>query len=240
MIGPAIPEALLKKKQQKNEAEIEIHFSEEEQEEQTVGPQIPAHILERKRQISVTGPQMPNRLMDQGQSEEDNITTSEEYASSIGPQIPQQRTIQQIGPSIPSHLIQRCEKAQNADEIAISDEEDDVPVSPQIPKQSRSLQVEEENPDVYAPALPPDLIQQRQQQQPQAVATGGRRRRPVGPTFPNDPIPSQDEDDDIVGPALPKDYNPEEEAKYSAILAIEERARQSKEALEKVTRKTMA
>lgn len=239
MIGPAIPEALLKKKQEKNEAEIEMSFSDDELEEQTVGPQIPTHILERKRQTPIAGPQILDHLIQQSQNK-DEITISDEednYTPSIGPQISQQRVDKQVGLFIPDHLIQQRENTQNIGEIAISNQEDDdnAILGPQIPKHSSPPQEEEENPDEYAPALPPDLKEQRQHQQLPAVS--GRRRRPVGPTFPAGFMSQQDDEDDIIGPALPKDYNPEEEAKYSAILAVEERARQSKEAIEKVTRK---
>lgn len=219
MIGPAIPEALLKKKQ--NEAEIAIPFSDDEEEDlqSTAGPQIPAHLLEKKRQ-------------------------NNDNTESIGPQIPQ-------------HILQQKTPTSNAnsDEIAISDEDDegDEVAGPQIPQhildqKKASLPpkaIEEvENPIDFAPALPPDLLEQRQnQKQPsppqQKQQTGGRRRRPVGPSFPTGPMPpSNDEDEFIVGPALPKNYNPEEEAKYSAIQAIEERARSTKEAMEQVKRRS--
>lgn len=216
MIGPAIPEALLKKKQ--NEAEITISFSDDEGEDlqPTAGPQIPTHLLEKKKQNS-------------------NDTES-------------------IGLQIPRHILQQKAPTSNAnsDEIAILDEgdEDDEVAGPQIPQhilgQKKaslpSKEVEEvENPIDFLPALPPDLLEQRQNQkqpslpQKQQQQIGGRRRRPVGPSFPTGPMPpSNDEDEFIVGPALPKNYNPEEEAKYSAIQAIEERARSTKEAMEQV------
>jgi hypothetical protein len=215
MIGPAIPEALLKKRQ--NEAEIAISFSDEEEDLQpTAGPQIPAHLLEKKRQNN--------------------------------------DDIESIGPQIPQHILQQKASTSNAnsDKIAVSDEgdEDTGITGPQIPQhildqKKASLPLKEieevENPIDFAPALPPDLLEQRQnQKQPSSPPqkqqqTGNRRRRPVGPSFPTGPLPpSNDEDEFIVGPALPKNYNPEEEAKYSAIQAIEERARSTKEAIEQV------
>jgi hypothetical protein len=130
-------------------------------------------------------------------------------------------------------LNQKRSSGNNSDEIAISDEEN-ISIGPQIPQHiaNRPIETEEEiDPDAFAPELPPDLVDQRQKQQPQPT---GRRRRPVGPSFPTGPMPPPEEEDFIVGTALPKDYNPEEEAKYSAIHAIEERARQAKEAMEKV------
>lgn len=238
MIGPSIPSHLSKK----NEAEIEISLSDEE--EQDFGPQIPSNITQKKNanEIDITeedqsiGPQIPSHLMQKKKNQANSISDNGDHAN-IGPQIPKHllekkntndnQNASNIGPQIPQHLLQ---KNSNKDEIQISDDEDMNDIGPQIPQQ------EEENPDDFAPALPPDLLEQRQkqqqepQQQPQPT---GRRRRPVGPTFPVGPIPTAD-DDVVVGPSLPSDYNPEVDAKSSAIQAIEERARQAKEAIEKV------
>ncbi|KAI8641755.1 hypothetical protein BD408DRAFT_367666 [Parasitella parasitica] len=211
MIGPTIPEAVLKKPQK--EAEVTTFHSDDEEEEHmpTAGPQIPAHLLEKKRQ-----------------------SNSEEVDSeAIGPQMPLS-----LGPQIPQHIFEQKKSTStiNTDEIAISDDED-IEAGPQIPQHivDQKKSTEEEDPNDFAPALPPDLLEQRQkqQQQPNQRPAVGRRRRPVGPSLPSGPIPSSTDDDDfLVGPALPKDYNVEEEAKYSAIQAIEERARSTKEAME--------
>lgn len=230
MIGPAIPEALLKKKQS-NESEIVISFSDDEEEVgPLVGPQIPQHILETKS----VGPQIPDHLLQQRRTNTDEIAISEdeeeEEADNIGPQIPQHILNKMkaddkstTGPQIPQHILDKMNPVV----------ENDI-VGPQPPQHILETKSSEEDvtPDDFAPALPPDLLKQRQNQttQPQT----GRRRRPVGPTFPTGPIPSQEEDEYMVGPALPKDYNPEVEAKYSAIHAIEERAREAREAMEKV------
>ncbi|KAL7330794.1 hypothetical protein PS15p_205689 [Mucor circinelloides] len=246
MIGPAIPEALLKQKQ--NQDEIDISLSDDEQdqiEQQQAGPQIPLHLIEKKRQSNVNeesiGPQIPQHLLEQKRptANVDEITISDNEEEE-----------QVAGPQIPEHLLQQKRSIVNEDEIATSgNKEEEQVAGPQIPhnildkKRAASTpkkQDEEEDPDVFAPALPPDLLEQRQKQQayPQQEQenqrSGGRRRRPVGPSFPSGPMPmpNTEEDDFIVGPALPKDYNPEEEAKYSAIQAIEERARLTKEAME--------
>lgn len=239
MIGPAIPEALLKKKQ--NQDEIDIALSDDDDDEQdqavqqqstntneeSIGPQIPQHLLERKK------------------ANETSIS---------GQDVVEKEQVVAAGPQIPPHLLQqkRSKTVNATDEIAISDtEEQEQAAGPQIPqhildKKRAAAPVEEEeeeeeDPDVFAPALPPDLLEQRQKQPPpepqEKQHPGGRRRRPVGPSFPpTGPMPtsSTDQDDFIVGPALPKNYNPEEEAKYSAIQAIEERARLAREAMEQV------
>lgn len=244
MIGPAIPEGLLKKKQA-NDNEIVISFSDDEEEEQ-VGPQMPS-----SSSVNI-GPQIPAHLL-QKKLNKDEIhmpDNEQEQPVNIGPSIPEHLLRQKktetkepepsVGPYIPDHILQQ--KRKNADEIPISDnDQDDMtgphntsePVAgPQIP--SHLMKKEDEvNPDDFAPALPPDLLEKRQQKTTQPT---GRRRRPVGPTFPTGPMPVPEEDEYMVGPALPKNYNPEEEAKYSAIHAIEERAREAREAMEKVVK----
>lgn len=258
MIGPAIPEALLKKKQ--NQDEIDIALSDDEQDQveqqQVAGPQIPPNLLQEKNRQSTStneesiGPQIPQHLLEQKKSTRniDEIAISDQD---------QDEEEQVAGPQIPQHLLQQKRSTTvNADEIFIPDmeEEEEQTAGPQIPqhildkkKAASTLENygddEEEDPDVFAPALPPDLLKQRQkqqsplQQEQEKQPSGGRRRRPVGPSFPPTgpmPMPSTDDDDFVVGPALPKNYNPEEEAKYSAIQAIEERARLAKEAMEQV------
>lgn len=234
MIGPAIPEGLLKKKQSNN-SEIVISFSDDEEEvnPQMAGPQIPQHILEKRS----VGPQIPDHLLQLKKGNTDEIAISDdEEGSTVGPQIPQHILSKMkadddntAGPQIPQHILNKMNTAPAVEE--------DNTVGPQIPqhileKMNPSPAVEDIDPDDFAPALPPDLLEQRQKQPPQPAT--GRRRRPVGPTFPTGPIPRQEEDEYMVGPALPKDYNPEVEAKYSAIHAIEERAREAREAMEKV------
>lgn len=246
MIGPAIPVALLKKKQA-NDNEIVISFSDDEEEEiNVVGPQIPSHLLQQNSvgpQIPSSvniGHQVPAHLLEKKQLNSDEIVMSDEEEKStpqVGPFIPQhllkkKKKQESVGPQIPDHILQQ--KRKNTEDIDISDSN---MTGPQIPAHlSNKVElvevVDEVNPDDFAPALPPDLLQQRQQKT--ITQPTGRRRRPVGPTFPSGPMPpTLEEEDYIVGPALPKNYNPEEEAKYSAIQAIEERAREAREAMEK-------
>lgn len=256
MIGPTIPEALLKKKAA-NEDEIMISMSDEEDAE-ALGPQIPASVLEKKRQNdqdigpqmpsaqSVAGPQIPQHILEQKakankNADEISISFEEEEEDILGPQIPTPAT---AGPQIPAHILQQ-RSSKNSNEIVVSEDEEeekDNSIGPQIPQHilnKKSIaatpiveEEEEVDPNAFAPELPPDLIEQQRKQQPQP--TTGRRRRPVGPSFPTGPMPPQQDDDDyMVGPALPSNYNPDEVAKYSAIHAIEERARQTQEAMEK-------
>ncbi|KAG1294754.1 hypothetical protein G6F66_004927 [Rhizopus arrhizus] len=214
MIGAEIPKELLKERN--NDAEIVM--SDEEEQENDIGPQIPQHIFQQKQrqQIEeddneVAGPQIPQYILEQKRQK-----TQENNNESVGPQMPehilrqkkQQNEDTTVSPQIPQHILQQKIQS-NPEEIAI--------------------EREESNDDDYTPALPPDLIEQRRNQQKQP----GRRRAPIGPSLPSDFMLQQPDEDDTIGPALPKDYNPELDAKSSAIYAIEERARQSREAIEK-------
>ncbi|RCH92762.1 hypothetical protein CU098_009015 [Rhizopus stolonifer] len=208
MIGPDIPKELLEKKRQ-NEAEIEVSLSDEEL-DVPAGPLIPAHLLKQRQ---------ANAMADQ---------------DVMGPSTPLPKT---AGPEIPAHLLE--EKRNNVDEIAISDGDDNM-AGPAIPphilekrKQQKEEEKEEVDPDEFAPALPPDLLAQRQQQQVTEPQAGKRRRRPVGPSFPTGPLPSEQDNNDIVGPSLPTNYDPEQESKYSAIQAIEERAQTKSDKVER-------
>ncbi|OBZ85538.1 GPALPP motifs-containing protein 1 [Choanephora cucurbitarum] len=209
MIGPAIPEELLKNKRQ-NQAEIDIALSDDESDtlgpqlppqDVTVGPAIPADILVQRRQReegSAIGPQIPDHIKQQ-KINSDEIAISDDDAEEVV-----------TGPAMPPHILE---------------------------KMNKNAQPEEEEVDAadFAPALPPDLLAERHQQQTESH--GRRRRRPAGPSFPMGSMPSVEDDDDLVGPSLPQNYNPEEESKYSAIQAIEERARQSRESMENKDKK---
>ncbi|KAG1468553.1 hypothetical protein G6F56_003769 [Rhizopus delemar] len=138
-----------------------------------------------------------------------------------------------IGPQIPQQVLQKkrdtAERQMHEGEIIMSDEESDF--GPQYLQQKDDLKQEETavDPDDYTPELPPDLVEHRRTVQSQP----GRRRAPIGPSLPSNLLMQSEPDDDMIGPDLPMNYNPEEEAKHSAIHAIEERARQSREAIEK-------
>ncbi|KAG0167779.1 hypothetical protein DFQ30_005669 [Apophysomyces sp. BC1015] len=146
-----------------------------------------------------------------------------------------------IGPEIPSHLLRKGQGNKEDDEHfnVESAAEDNTAIGPVIPaellnkRQNEQTEAEDDadadaDADAYAPALPPDLLEARQK----VTSEGPRRRRqPVGPSLP---VTAYAEDDDeVIGPALPSNYNPEELAVKSAIVDIEERARRSKEHLEK-------
>ncbi|KAI9487080.1 MAG: hypothetical protein EXX96DRAFT_471747 [Benjaminiella poitrasii] len=219
MIGPTIPENLSQKKQQ-NEDEIPISFSDDEQEDldQAIGPQMPTDLLKKRKQTETVNNGDEIYISD----EEDDKSTH------IGPQMPKQfsssasqRTIEEredhvdIGPQIPQPIIKQKESSSN------DDNNESAAISQNV---LNECNVEEDSND-YTPALPPDLIEERRNKQVQQPK--GRRRRPVGPSLPTDGPRSQEiEDNFVIGPTLPKDYNPEEESKYSAIADIEERARQ--------------
>ncbi|KAI8878740.1 hypothetical protein K501DRAFT_258034 [Backusella circina FSU 941] len=202
-IGPSLPPSSKAKQPESAEIAISEDDLEDNSTENNIGPQIPLHLLQKKKE-------------QQKEQEED--------PSSIGPVIPahllkkrqqEEQDPSSIGPVIPPHLLKTKQQPQEEEE----EEEEE----------------EEIDPDAFAPALPPDLIRERAEPPTSAAPTTGRRRRPVGPTMPTGPLPPQYDDDDdyMVGPALPTNYNPEEDAKYSAIHAIEERARLSREAMEK-------
>ncbi|KAI7900763.1 uncharacterized protein BX663DRAFT_516440 [Cokeromyces recurvatus] len=244
MIGPTIPDHLLKKRHH-NEAEIPISLSGDEDTDPMMGPQLPTDSLKNKQVETMNNTDEINHSKDE------------------------QDTDQSIGPQIPIELLAKRQTTHNADEISISDDDIEFQtdqhsiedkkkvveqqmssvekietVGPHIPQdilnkskmENRNSDEEAEtDSDDYAPALPPDLLEERRKQQQQQQQPTSRRRRPVGPSLPPSTSFSalQDNDDDfVIGPTLPRNYNPEEESKYSAIQAIEERARQSKEALE--------
>ncbi|RCH95868.1 hypothetical protein CU098_002718, partial [Rhizopus stolonifer] len=213
MVGPEMPTDIIQ--QRKNNAEIVMS----DEEESDIGPQIPQHVLEKKREQVMVGPEIPRELLKK-KSNSDEIVMSDEEESDIGPQIPQQ---------VLQKKRDTAERQMHEGEIIMSDEESDF--GPQYLQQKDDLKQEETavDPDDYTPELPPDLVEHRRTVQSQP----GRRRAPIGPSLPSNLLMQSEPDDDMIGPDLPMNYNPEEEAKHSAIHAIEERARQSREAIEK-------
>ncbi|KAI1789173.1 hypothetical protein LXA43DRAFT_1155416 [Ganoderma leucocontextum] len=138
-----------------------------------------------------------------------------------------------IGPDIPAHILPQ---ASSADQDDTSDNEGPQPASsigPQIPSSigpqippSRSQaprtstghgeEVEEEEEDDYAPALPPELA-------------AARAKKVLGPSFPpsaSRPTYEYDDDDDDVGPRpLPQGVVLEEKDGVQEFLEREERRR---------------
>ncbi|KAI8994832.1 hypothetical protein BDB01DRAFT_846836 [Pilobolus umbonatus] len=216
MTGPTTPS----ERNKVNDNEITISFSDDEdsnyapslpQNTANIGPEIPAYLLKKK-----------------------NVDTTKVNADIHSLQDTPDIS---IGPYIPPHLLKR--KREDTVEVQEDDHSlqdiSDISIGPYIPphllkrKHIEEETVEEEpTPDDFAPALPPDLLEQRKVTTPPTATTTVRRRRPIGPTLPSGPLPV-DDDDDIIGPALPAEYNAEEDSVHSAIKAIEERARQSKE-----------
>ncbi|KAF7728538.1 hypothetical protein EC973_005942 [Apophysomyces ossiformis] len=149
-----------------------------------------------------------------------------------------------IGPEIPAHLLKRKQAIQEDNDNDGGQLEGDVAaenasIGPVIPtellqkrqkEQSEVVEaVEEDDAAAYAPELPPDLLEARKK----TTAEGPRRRRqPVGPSLPSAAAAFDEDEDDIIGPTLPSNYNPEESAVRSVMDDIEQRARRSKEQLE--------
>lgn len=124
-----------------------------------------------------------------------------------------------IGPTIPQELLEK-KRAKN--------EKDNESATTQVEESSTDpLQSEpvgddavvnsddnEDDPDAYAPALPPDLLEARRQQKEERAVqveneSGRRRRRaPVGPTMPS-AVPRPQEEEEVIGPVLPSNYDPE-------------------------------
>ncbi|KAI9281548.1 hypothetical protein BY458DRAFT_486940 [Sporodiniella umbellata] len=224
MIGPEIPKSLLKKKNNSDE----IVMSDEEND---IGPKIPKELLNKKSnsdeivmsdEENDIGPKIPQNILEKRKGYKEAVLSDEE--DDIGPQIPQT-----VGPKIPADILRK-----RHEEIVMSNDEDIEPVRNSEERKTRvsgsQMFLEEEaNPSDYTPELPPDLIQQRRTVQPQP----GRRRAPIGPSMPSEFLAQEEDDeDDVIGPSLPQNYDTEEASKYSTLHDIEERARQSRENLE--------
>ncbi|KAL1933912.1 hypothetical protein VTP01DRAFT_8002 [Rhizomucor pusillus] len=151
-----------------------------------------------------------------------------------------------IGPAIPQELLEKKRATRNEEEQGgEEEEEEEQKPTEEIPAadQPDATNDNDDDPDAYAPALPPDLLEARRQQKEEQRASAstasqaedqpGRRRRraPVGPTMPS-AIPQPREEEEVIGPVLPSNYNPEKDALESRIAEIEERARQSREAMD--------
>ncbi|ORE01281.1 hypothetical protein BCV72DRAFT_217598 [Rhizopus microsporus var. microsporus] len=132
MIGPTIPEHLLKKKS----IESEITISDEE-DDRHIGPQIPQDILQKRQQNKAVnshaaiGPQILEDLVEQKNEQFDKMNdTCNDYVPELPPDLLEQRQKRQkqpagrrrqpIGPSLPSEFI-------------TSQEEEEV-IGPSLPK----------------------------------------------------------------------------------------------------------
>ncbi|ORY97231.1 hypothetical protein BCR43DRAFT_513662 [Syncephalastrum racemosum] len=145
-----------------------------------------------------------------------------------------------IGPSIPEHLLKaKREREEKETEEA---QEAQTPPADSTP-QDQEEDDDGDDADAFAPALPPDLLEARQKQKQNQESQPKRRVGPVGPTLPpglqrsyHQGNTDEDDDDYVVGPSLPSNYDPEQESKRSAIAAIEARAQQSREAMDEAAR----
>lgn len=147
------------------------------------------------------------------------------------------KSVVMIGPSIPEHLL----KAKREREEKETEEKQETEAPPsESPPNDREAD-DDDDADAFAPALPPDLLEARQKQKQTHEPQPKRRAGAVGPTLPPGLQRSYleenaDDDDDVVGPRLPSNYDPEQESKQSAIAAIEARAQQSREAMDEAAR----
>ncbi|RUP45276.1 hypothetical protein BC936DRAFT_148378 [Jimgerdemannia flammicorona] len=150
-----------------------------------------------------------------------------------------------IGPDIPEHLRKHfSEAAEQPDDDASSQQESETVMGPQIPAGVRLKHdepeepaPEDDDPDAYAPALPPELLAARKQASV-VKENAPRRRAPVGPTLPpgfGEPQGMRmepEQEDWVIGPVLPKNFGSEEDNLSYTIAEIEERARRARQELE--------
>ncbi|KAI9032837.1 hypothetical protein CLU79DRAFT_728268 [Phycomyces nitens] len=132
-----------------------------------------------------------------------------------------------IGPEIPSHLLKPKQEPEHAkDESTAVDSPAGTSGGPQLPP------LDDE--DAFLPELPPDLLERRKNVKVVPEDNKHRRRRPVGPAMPSCPLSvATYEDAEEIGPVMPLSYDAEKMAVQSTMADIEERARQSKERMEK-------
>jgi hypothetical protein len=133
-----------------------------------------------------------------------------------------------IGPSIPAHLLSNDDSKEQEQS---QQHEDTTPVIPED---------EDDLADAFMPELPPDLLEPAPT--PTTTTTTTPKRRTMGPQLPSTAAAAaaaatshyHDDDDDTVGPALPSQYDVDQAALSSTVAAIEERAKQSEQAMSKV------
>ncbi|KAL0088547.1 hypothetical protein J3Q64DRAFT_1726382 [Phycomyces blakesleeanus] len=164
------------------------------------------------------GPEIPSHLLQPKQSPEPSPADESSTVS--------------IGPVLPPHLANRSSSVP----------ETQLPSVPTVPAVDTAPASDDE--DAFLPELPPDLLEQRKKTEPKPQIEDRnnnnnnkqqhRRRRPVGPAMPSCPLSvATYEDAEDIGPVLPSSYDPEKMAVQSTMADIEERARQSKEQMEK-------
>ncbi|KAI9499173.1 hypothetical protein BDB00DRAFT_866660 [Zychaea mexicana] len=188
-----------------------------------IGPDIPKQLLKKK-------PQQQEPAVELDETEAD-----EEVVQDVTP------TLDPVGPAIPPELLTKKRQERTNQEGTHETEEkpSTSPVPPASAAAAEDNNVDNDDPDAFAPALPPDLLEARKKQTQgknvnstsgSGSGSGRRRRAPAGPALPR--AFEAEADDDVVGPILPSNYNPEQDAVRSAVADIEERARLSKEAMD--------
>ncbi|CAG8478913.1 7235_t:CDS:2 [Acaulospora morrowiae] len=145
-----------------------------------------------------------------------------------------------IGPQIPAYLLSNFK--ENPSDEDNDDFESSPDTSPKLfTEQGGNLTEEEGNLDDYMPELPPDIIAERQRkkiEQENNLNKGDLDKRKIGPAMPPfvgyDEHQTSEEEEDIVGPILPRDFNEknDELAFQSAIQEFEERADKMRQKLE--------
>ncbi|KAJ7660849.1 hypothetical protein DFH06DRAFT_1129893 [Mycena polygramma] len=121
-----------------------------------------------------------------------------------------------IGPAIPSHLLNRPSTDDDDD-----DEAGPQPAGPQLPAPVPPNDADDDSEDDYAPALPPDMV---------ASSSKKTRRRPHdAPGLPADYHDPNDSDDDVGPRPLPAGVNFEERDAVKEFMAKEEKRRKEVE-----------
>ncbi|KAI9320436.1 hypothetical protein BX666DRAFT_2024093 [Dichotomocladium elegans] len=163
------------------------------------------------------GPEIPKEILEKKQQQQHDAG-SEPSSPSHPPPLENDGDASNavsVGPVIPPELLAR--KRQQQESVETDEKEDN----------------DSDDADAYAPALPPDLLEERRKRNAAQQPSERRRRAPVGPALPSSAYDlDHNDDDDIVGPVLPSDYNREEASVRSTIEDIEERARKSREAMD--------
>ncbi|KAJ6511563.1 hypothetical protein C8R47DRAFT_1173634 [Mycena vitilis] len=130
-----------------------------------------------------------------------------------------------IGPAIPSHLLNRPSTVEDDDEDDDDDDDDDgsQPAGPQLPPPvpQNDAAADDDSEDDYAPALPPDMVASSSKK------TGGRPYD--APGVPPDYHDPNDSDDDVGPRPLPAGVNFEERDAVKEFMAKEEKRRKEVE-----------
>ncbi|CAG8599251.1 9506_t:CDS:2 [Paraglomus occultum] len=172
----------------------------------SVGPQIPEHLLSKYQ------------IRDQEDAEKDAL----------------------IGPQLPSSLIETEGKVSTPQ--SNSNVLQEKPTEPLL-SSSSTLEhtVEEDDPDAYLPALPPDLLEERQKNKQRAGNDKAIRSKGpiIGPAMPPpgylaDQKEDEEDEEDMVGPVLPKGFIPYayEDEVDDKVAEIEERAARMRKQLD--------